>query len=119
MIISASIDFWGDGVVCFCHEALTRAVAESFPDSQFEPLDVALKKYQDAAAFSSQLERSAWSEFLRNGPRFRFTLANGTTGVLWRWGIRFELPEAASADEVLAVREFLARLKPRPITIDE
>jgi hypothetical protein len=119
MKIRASIDFWGDGVVCFCHEALIRAVAEVFPDAQFEPLDVALKRYQDAAAFSSLLERSAWSEFLRNGPRYRFTLASGTTGVLWRWGIRFELPETATAEEVLAVRQFLAGLTTRPITVAE
>lgn len=119
MKIRATIDFWGNGVVCFCHEALIRAVAEAFPEAQFEPLDIALKKYQDAASFNSLLEHSAWSEFLRNGPRYRFTLASGTTGVLWRWGIHFELLETAAAEEALAVRQFLAGLTTRPITVEE
>lgn len=99
MRISARIDFWGEGVNCFCHEAVARALHEAFDDVSIDTLDKAYQKYRNAAGFEPRLESSAWFEFLRNGPGFTFTLSNGVTGVYSRYQITFQLPETiAEAD---------------------
>ena len=109
MKLSAEIRFWGDGVGCFCHEALVRALREAFGDVLVAETDLAREKYERVAD-QPALERSAWSEYLRNGPAFAFTLPIGITGRMSRYRIVFDLPEETPADDVDAVRAFLGRL---------
>lgn len=110
MRISARLDFWGDGVGCFCHEAVVRALHAKFDGIAIDEVDVAHQKYTRAAASSQMLERSAWFEYLRNGPAQHFRLPSGVTGLYSRYKIEFEIPEGTSESEVSRVRSFLAGL---------
>jgi hypothetical protein len=118
MRMSATIDFWGDGVDCFCHEAVVRALQDAFDDILIDTLDRAHQKYRNVAD-QSGLEESAWFEFLRNGPRFEFQLLNGVTGVFSRYEVTFQLPETIADIDFAKIRSFLNGLRHREIAIEE
>lgn len=118
MRISAKINFWGEGVNCFCHEAVARALHQAFDDVSIDTLDKAHQKYRNVAG-QPRLENSAWFEFLRNGPRFAFTLSNGVTGVYSRYEIAFQMPETIAEGDAAKVRSFLHGLRLRSNVVDE
>ena len=124
MQIRAEFDFWDYGVACFCHENLARALHRTFGDVFIDKTDLAYEKYSGVEEFSRganapQMERSAWFEFLRNGPRHRFTLPSGVAGIFSRYSIEFEIPEELIATEAPRVRDFLEKLQLGPIEISE
>jgi hypothetical protein len=118
MRISATIDFWSNGVGCFCHEAVARALHDAFDDVSIDTLDFAHQKYRHVAG-EPLLERSAWFEFLRNGPRFTFKLSNGVTGAYSRYEIAFEIAHTVAEGDVARVRSFLSGLRLREIVVEE
>jgi hypothetical protein len=118
MRVSATIDFWATGVGCFCHEAVARALHAAFDDVSIDPLDLAHQKYLRVAG-EPTLERSAWSEFLRNGPRYAFRLRNGVTGVFSRYEVAFEMPATITEGDAARIRTFLHDLRLREIVVKE
>lgn len=103
------MEFWADGVCCFSHEAVIRSMCLAFPDVTFAEIDLSLRKYE-AIAENLQLETSAWREYLRNGPRYAFTLPSGTTGTLSRYEVEFQLYDASNAAELARIKDFLQSL---------
>jgi hypothetical protein len=115
--LRAQIDFWGDGVTCFCPEAVGRLLHEAFSDVSIDPSDLAYEKYRHVAD-KPRLERSAWFEFLRSGPRHAFTLSSGVKGVFSRYEIVFELPLTLDEMDVARIRGFLEGLGSRAIEVE-
>ena len=124
MQIRGEFHFWDDGVACFCHENLARALHRAFGEAAIDMTDLSYEKYSRVAehsrvANSPKLERSAWFEYLRSGPRHRFTIASGVTGVFSRYSIEFEISESLVDTEAPKVRHFLENLHLGPLTIAE
>ena len=104
--------------MCFCHEALGRALHDTFPGISIDKIDRAHEKYLGAAAYPA-IERSAWYEFLRNGPNHAFRLPSGIDGGLSRYRIWFNVPDHTDESEKIKVQQFLEGLKSRNITIEQ
>lgn len=109
MKLQATIGFWSAGVGCFCHEAVSRALCAEFGDVTFGETDLAYEKYERVADNPS-LQKSAWFEYLRSGPRFDFVLPSGTTGRLSRYSVEFTIHDDAGDDEIATIESFLSRL---------
>ena len=124
MVLRATIKFWGDGVSCFCHEAVGRALVQAFPGVLIGHVDLALQKYEGVAAYArlepsaGKMESSAWNEYLRNGPRYSFELASGAFGTFSRYEIVFNSCESGSDSELESIRNFLESLRPEPISVE-
>ena len=114
MAIRGRIAFWGDGVTCFCHEALGRLLHDHFAGVVVHAADLALEKFESVDRL--ELKESAWHEYLRNGPRHRFVTSGGITGILSRYEIA--LDEPIDSDGLKRVEAFLADLRPAKIVVD-
>lgn len=119
MKLSAHIEFWDEGITCFCHEAIGRALQKQFTEIQIDDLDLAHQKYLSVVNSNENLASSAWTEFLRNGPRFRFALPSGVFGYFCRYSVEFEIPATTGSEEFSAIKSFLKSLTVRGIIIEE
>ena len=119
MKLYSEIEFWGNGVGCFCHEAMTRALHSTFEDVEIDPRDHYLEKLNkfvehinlnESEECIGHVKNSTWVEFLRNGPLYRFTLPSGTFGYFKRYRIEFNLGKSASSEEKEKIEIFLKNL---------
>lgn len=119
MKIAARIGFWDQGTTCFCHEAVARQLHEHFPTVEISDSDLAHQKYRSVISVTPSLARSAWNEFLRDGPRFAFSLGTGVTGVFNRYEVEFDISNSTGTHDIAAIRAFLGSLAPRSIIVEE
>jgi hypothetical protein len=119
MKLIAQIGFWENGVTCFCHEAIGRALHQAFPEIKIEDSDLAHEKYSSVANSNERLAASAWSEYLRNGPRYRFDLPSGVCGYFGRYSVEMIIPSQISDSEMQRIEAFLHSLSAREIQIQE
>ena len=110
-----AISFWADGVTCFCHEAVARLLHHHFPDVTILPTDLALQKYESID--NDKLTKSAWAEYLRNGPRYRFEVDTSIAGYFSRYEIAFDEP--ITANDKRRIRDFFDDLKPTEICVED
>ncbi len=118
MELAARVPFRGEGVGCFCHEAVGRALEEAFGGVVLGETDLARDKYERVAG-QPELERAARWESLRNGPVFDFELPNGVTGRMSRYRVAFDVPDATPHAEAERVRAFLERLTLGSVLVEE
>jgi hypothetical protein len=120
-LLSCSIDYYADSVLCFDPQKVLSKLADAFPEAVIDPTDLAaaevvsIQEYTDAktdmpAERKETMRRQIMGKQKRIGPSYGFRISDSVTGHANRYSLLFKTDgrfDSALSDRI---RRFMASL---------
>ena len=121
-LITCSIDYYSDSVLCFDPQKLLNKLSEAFPNIEIDREDLSGKEVAWVTEYteSNSEMRDARKEMMRQqiagkqrrmGPAYRFQFSDTITGHLNRYSIVFKTDGEFTDDDATTIREFMSTLE--------
>ncbi len=120
-LLSCSIDYYSDSVLCFDPQKLLSKLSDAFPNVQIDREDLSAKEvawvteYTEAQSEMSDDRKTMMQQQIagkqrRIGPAYRFQFSDTVTGHVNRYSIIFKTDGDFGEDDAKSIREFMSTL---------
>ena len=120
-LITCSIDYYSDSVLCFDPQKVLSKLQEAFPFVSIDHEDLSAKEVARINKFTEanvempvdrkeMMRRQITGKQRRMGPAYRFIYSNTVSGHVNRYSLVFKTKGQFSADDTQQIREFMATL---------
>ena len=120
-LLSCSIDYFSDSVLCFDPQKLLTKLSDAFPKVEIDREDLSAKEvawvseYTEAQSEMSDehkilIQKQIAGKQRRVGPAYRFQFSDTVTGHVNRYSIIFKTDGDFREDDAKSIRDFMATL---------
>ena len=120
-LLSCSIDYDSDSVLCFDPQKLLSKLSDAFPSIEIDREDLSAKEVAWVTEYTQahtemthdlkiMMQQQIAGKQRRIGPAFRFRFSDTVTGHVNRYSLIFKTDGDFGEDDANAIREFMATL---------